>query len=449
LATSLKKNGFHDVTVLDGQKDQQSKAQFASYVRQASPDLIGIQVFSSCFTVTQRALRILRDILPDAILVIGGPHVTATAERALEDLPEADFGFAGEAEPGFPLLVNAVLNQRSTDLAAIPGLIYRKNGKHVTNPRAVVKDLDGLGFPSWECIPPNTYPDSPQGAFYKRYPIAPILTTRGCPYECTYCGSPVNMTRQYRERSIEHVLDEIELLSVEYGVREIHIIDDLFSLKKSRVLDFCHGLNERGLDIAYTFPNGLRLDSLDRDMLLAMKATGAYAFTVGIESGSDRTLKAMKKQLSLSIIREKLQLICDCGLEPSGFFIIGFPGETKDDIEQTIQFAKSLPLKRAHFSNYLPLPGTESTLKLYQEGAVIPGNWSELAYYKTPYVPEGLTKRELKRLQRMAFLSFHLRPRILMKLLMEIRSFNHLKSIFVRAWNYLFRKGEQDDNFLT
>jgi len=256
------------------------------------------------------------------------------------------------------------------------------------------------------------------------------------------------MGKHYRVRSIPHVLDEIELLYHQFNVREIHIIDDMFSLQRQRVLDFCSGLEQRCLDITYTFPNGLRLDSLDREILTRMRDTGAYAFTVGIESGSPRVLKTMRKHLTPDLIREKITLIRDCGLEPSGFFILGFPGETREDIETTIRFANSLPIKRAHFSNYLPLPGTESSAQLYEKGEYLPGNWDQLAYYRVPYAPRGITKHELKGLQRKAFLMFHMRPRILLRMLREVRSINHVKGLFHRAVDYLFGHISQEDDFL-
>ena len=120
------------------------------------------------------------------------------------------------------------------------------------------------------------------------------------------------------------------------------------------------------------------------------------------------------------------------------FFLIGFPGETKEDMEKTLQFAKSLPLKRAHFSNFLPLPGTSATQGLLDSGEIESPNWEDLAYSSTPYSPKGITKDELKSFQRRAFLEFHLRPKILFKMLCEIKSFYHFKSILVRARDYLF-----------
>ncbi len=443
LASSLRRAGISEVAILDGQKDRLTRSSFKEILLREKPDFVGIQIFSSGFTTSCRAAQIVKETLPGTIVVVGGPHVTATAERVLLDLPEADYGFLGEAEEGLPVLVGQDLQHIAGALAGIPGLIYREGKGIRVNERAIVSELEALGFPAWDLMPPNSYPDSPQGAFYRNFPIAPVLTSRGCPYECTFCGSPVNMTRHYRTRPIAHVLDEVELLHRQYGVGEIHIIDDMFSLQKQRVMDFCNGLEDRKLHISYTFPNGLRLNSLDREMLLRMKQTGAYAFTVGIESGSDRVLQAMKKGLTTDFIRRQVTLITECGLEPSGFFILGFPGETREDMAATMRFSRSLPLKRAHFSNYLPLPGTESARRLYESGEVQPGNWDELAYYEVPYAPQGIEKAELKRLQRKAFLQFHLRPRILLKLLLEVRSFRHLRSLLYRARDYLFLRGKR------
>jgi radical SAM superfamily enzyme YgiQ (UPF0313 family) len=229
------------------------------------------------------------------------------------------------------------------------------------------------------------------------------------------------------------------MLYKQYEVREFHIIDDTFASYADRVREFCEGIKSRNLKISFTFPNGVRLDTLNREMLLAMKEVGLYAFTVGIESGSQRILDHMKKRLTLEKISQAVNLINDVGLEPNGFFIIGYPEETREDIEKTIQFAKELPLKRAHFSNFLPLPGTDATAALKQSGEIDDLDYSELFYSKIPYSPKGIPPRELKKYQQKAFLSFHLRPKILLKMIWDIKSWSHLKIIAKRAGDYLFR----------
>lgn len=438
LATALRKSGFDNVAILDSIKETLDVRKFRERIKILKPKIIGFQVFSSDFSSVRTCSRIIKEVLPDALVVVGGPHVSARGTQSLRDFPDVDFGFQGEAEIGLPLFARRILNSEEIPFENIPGLIYRDGSEIRATDRVLVEDLDSLGFPAWDLMPPNSYPDAPQGAFYQKFPIAPIASSRGCPYTCAFCGSPVNMGNRLRFRSLESVLSEMDFLYEQYGVREFHFIDDMFNASKKRVIEFCQKLAGKNWDVSYTFPNGLRLNTLDKESLYWMKKTGAYAFTVGIESGSQRILDAMNKKLTLELIREKVNLIAQAGIEPSGFFLIGFPGETKEDMEKTLAFAKSLPLKRAHFSNFLPLPGTEATRKLIESGEIAEPNWEDLAYSHTPYSPPGITKDELKAFQRRAFLEFHLRPKILLKMLSEIKSLHHLKSILIRAKDYLF-----------
>src|SRR3972149_10265264 len=436
LASALRKNGFSDISILDCIKEKFSFKDFENFIRKEKPKIVGFQVFSFDFGRVKQSIEIVRKSNPDTIIIIGGAHVSTTREKVLKELDKADYGVWGEGEENLPLLLKKTLDKEEIQFKDIPGLIWKDGNKKQVKERKFIEDLDSLEFPAWDLLKPDTYPDNPQGAFYKNFPIAPISTSRGCPYHCTFCASYTNMGRKIRLRNIKNVLDEMELLYNDYGIREFHIIDDMFNIYKKRVVEFCQGVKERKMNISYTFPNGLRLNTLDREMLTLMKETGAYAFTVGIESGSQKVLDHMKKELSLKLIEEKVNLINEVGLEPSGFFIIGYPAETKEDIEATIKFAKKLKLKRAHFANFLPLPGTEATEQLLKSGEIDHLDWESMFYSKVPYSPKGITKKEIKALQRKAFLSFHLRPKILFKMLSEIKTSKHFKSILKRGWDY-------------
>jgi radical SAM superfamily enzyme YgiQ (UPF0313 family) len=440
LATALRQHDCTNIVILDCVKERLSFAGLRDRFRSWNPQIVGFQIFSYDFDSVVRSIEILKQVSPETIVLIGGAHVSATSDTVLDEISGADFGFAGEGEIGLPMLARRILGNEEVPLENIPGLIWRNGSSIHANSRAGTEDLDRLGFQAWDLTPPASYDGSPQGGFYKKFPIAPILTTRGCPYLCTFCGSGVNMGHNLRNRSMGHVMDEMVMLYNDYGVREFHIIDDMFNFYKNRVIEFCQGIKDRNLDISYTFPNGLRLNQLDRETLQMMKDTGAYAFTVGIESGSQRILNTMKKGLTLELIEEKVNLINAVGLEPSGFFIIGYPGETVDDINATIQFAKRLKLKRAHFSNFLPLPGTEATKRLVENKEIEKPDWGTLFYSKVSYTPRGITRKQLKQLQRRAFLEFHLRPHILFRILLEIKSAKQLKMIIVRATDYLFKK---------
>lgn len=440
LATALRSRGFSNIRIVDCIREDLPLGPFIDHIADIKPRIIGFQCFSSDIKWVRDAMEGIRARIPQAILIAGGPHVSAVSQEIFKDLPDADFCIAGEAEPGLPLLAEDIVGGSHVDPESIPGLIWRNSNEVYSNPRKFVEDLDKLGFPSWDLMPPDQYPDAPQGAFYKQFPIAPVATTRGCPYKCAFCGSPVNMGNRLRFRKLDHVFQEMELLYTEYGVREFHFIDDMFNQSKSRVIEFCERLDKKNWGINYSFPNGLRLNTIDEEMLGWMKKTGAYAFTVGIESGSQRVLDLMNKNLTVEMIREKVELIHRAGLEPSGFFLLGFPGETMEEMRMTLDLAKSLPLKRAHFSNFLPLPGSRATRRLLESGEITRPDWSKLCYADVPYSPAGVTREQLKDFQRRAFLEFHLRPTILLKMLSEIRSPNHFMSILKRARDYLFKK---------
>jgi len=440
IATALRQQGFENILIIDCLKEKLGLTALVKKLNEIRPALVGFQMFSYDFPFVAKSIALLKIAQPETMIVIGGPHVSAVGSSVLQEIPTADYALTGEGEPGLPLLARRLLRNEDVLFSEIPGLIYREDNRIKSNPRAMLSNLDDLGLPAWDLMVPGQYPDSPQGGFYMNFPIAPISTTRGCPYRCTFCGSAVNMGKKLRFRSISTVLEEMKMLYHDYGVKEFHIIDDMFNIQKQRVMDFCNGIRENNLEISFTFPNGLRLNHLDLDSLLMMKSVGAYSFNVGIESGSQRILDLMKKNLTLELIEEKVKLINKAGLEPCGFFIIGFPGETREDIEATIKFAKKLKLKRAHFSNFLPLPGTEATAQLLENKEIEKPAWEDMFYAKVPYAPKGISRKELKALQRRAYLSFHLRPAVLFRMLSEIKSFNHFKLTLKRIWDYLFRK---------
>ena len=187
--------------------------------------------------------------------------------------------------------LSADMYKREDSLSRIENLAFRgENGIRI-NQLFIEENLDNIPLPDWSLIDPNKYPNSPHGTFTKNLPAAPILLTRGCPFDCDFCGGFSIMGKKIRRRSIANIMEEVELLRGEYGVKELHIEDDNFSLKKDFVIDFCSALLKRGLNISWSCPNGIRLDSLDKEMLYLMEKSGCYSFGVGIESGDDAVLK--------------------------------------------------------------------------------------------------------------------------------------------------------------
>jgi anaerobic magnesium-protoporphyrin IX monomethyl ester cyclase len=438
LATALSRNG-HRVALLDCIKERMDFDRFEQYLRKHPADMVGFQTFSCDLKNVARQAEIAKRVRPGIVTVAGGPHPSALPEQTVRENPALDFALAGEAETGLPMLAAELENGRM-GFEHVPGLVWRNEHAVRCNAPALVDDLDSLGFPMWELIDPRDYPVAVSGFFYKNAPIAPIVTTRGCPHLCTFCGGRAVSGRKLRRRSPGNVIREIEMLKADYGVREFQILDDNFTASRKFVSEICTELIERKLNMTWCLPNGVRIDTLNDDLLTLMRKAGCYEFAVGIESGSQRVLDHMKKHLTLEQIERGVSMVSRHGINVNGFFITGYPWGDEDDIRKTIEFACKLDLRRANFTNFLPLPGTESTRLLMEEGRLNDVDWSEMFYAKTAFAPPGMTKAELKRWQRRAFLRFYLRPRQIIAMISDVQSLSHLKVVVRRSLDFLFMR---------
>ncbi len=446
LASSLKKNGIA-VDILDCVQRKYDHFHFVDFVKKYNPDVVGFTSFSHDVPSVEKSIKLVKEVNSRVVTFVGGPHPSARPKNIWDDYPGVDYGFRGEGETGFSRIVKYLSdisepwNKSSLNeglLQSVKGLVWQKNGSIYCNDQAFPKDLDSIDFPAWELINLKGYQSAPQGVIFKKHPVAPMIITRGCPFLCTFCAGYNITGRKLRYRTIENVMNEIGLLYHKYKVREIHILDDNFTLDKEFARKFCEELIRQKFNISWCCPNGLRLDSLDKDILVLMRKAGCYYISIGIESGSQRILDMMKKKLSISEIKRQIDLVRSVGLDVNGFFILGYPGETVDEIKKTINFARELNLSRAAFYNFLPLPGTSIYEELL-EGYKINGlDWTKMSQWDVPYVPEGMKEDQLKNLQRSANLKFYLRPTILYKLIKEIKSIPQLRFILKRAWAYLF-----------
>jgi radical SAM superfamily enzyme YgiQ (UPF0313 family) len=432
IATSLRNNGF-EVEIWDGVKKGMSKQKLEDRLKKMDYDVTGFQVYTRSVKEVQESLEKVKSLNSNVITVIGGPHPSGDPEGSMTYL-KTDYAFRGEAEIGLVKLLKRLKGDEETPFEQIPNLIWRNNGKIVANPLQPIQDLDAIGMPSWDMINPNDYPYAPIGAFSKKYPLTSISTTRGCPYSCTFCANNTIMGRKVRGRSKESVLEEMELLHDKYGVREFQIIDDNFTWKKELVIGVCEGILRKGWDISISFPNGVRLATLDEEVLKMLERAGCYSLGLGIESGSPRTLKNMKKAQSVEEIREKVELIHRVTkIRTTGFFIIGYPTEEREDILQTIRLSKELPINRAQFTICLPVPGSEMTRQLIEAGKLSNYDFNNVSFQNIVHVPESMTLKELQKLRLKAYVEFYLRPRIIFGLLSEIQNLEHLKFILRRV----------------
>lgn len=434
LASALRAAG-HEPLILDCAHLKIDHDRFRDRVLDARADVIAFSTFSNDIAHAREDMPWIKNRLPGTVIAAGGPHPSGAPESFFDHFPDADYGMRGEGESAFTQLISALESREP--VCNIPGVIFRNSHETVCNLPYYEKNLDAISFPAWDLMRPERYPESPQGIFFRRFPIAPIITTRGCPCPCTFCAGRTVQGARVRRRSVENVIDEIQLLRRNHGIREIHILDENFTNSRNFALSFCESMIRGKSNMTWCCPNGVRLDSLDAELVNMMKRAGCYAISAGIESGSPEILEAMNKGITLEIVREKLAIIKDAGLVAAGFFILGFPGETGETIDETISFACELPLDRASFFNFLPLPGSPATRRLMDEGELTEPDFERLYYTHTPYVPRGLDAGRLKALQRRAFLKFFLRPRILIALLFSIRTPRQIGFIMKRMFAYL------------
>ena len=425
LASSLIKNG-HSVTVLDGvrEKIKYDPNDF---------DYAGFSAMTTYFP--EMVVEVKKAKRYGLTTIIGGAHVTADPINSLIQ-SGADFACVGEGE----ILVNELVSGINPD--RINGLVRWSNGIAVQNQHNFSGNIDDFGQPAWNLIDPRTYPPAPHGMIARDFPLAPIITTRGCPYPCTYCSAPISAGKKMRYRDPYAVVEEIELLVKEYGVKEIQIEDDNFTINQDHVEKICNLLIEKNISIIWSLPNGVRIDRLNMALLKLMKKSGCYLMALGIETANQRILDLIKKKLKKNIVRETVEMVKKAGIEAWGFFMIGFPSETKEEIQKTIEFALSLPLDRVQFTKTTPLPGTEIYelwKKNYSDGLDV--NWAEFNYYSFDANWSNISSAEISKFQKKGHLRFYLKPVNFVKVISRLR-LTQYKFLIKRLFNLMFKPSD-------
>ncbi len=428
LASALRNRG-HEVSYLDCIKKRLDFQSWGKLLKENSYDIIGIQMYSYTYSSVKHLFRTAKDILPKVINVVGGPHANAIPEQTLYNSPEIDYLIHGEGERSLPDLIDILENGFFEKKSSISNLTWRDNGYIRVNEKSFIDDLDNLALPAWDLMDPRTYPILSHGLLNRANPIAPIFATRGCPYSCSFCSASINMGSKIRKRTPSKIVDEIEMLVKEYGVKEIHFEDDNFTFYKDFASEVCQLIMDRGIKIFWACPNGVRLDSLDSNLLKLMERSGCYSFALGIESGSDKVLKLMNKGTLSQEMRKKIRLIAETTkIRMTGFFIFGFPGENEDDLKQTEELILNEPLHRIAVGPFVPLPGTQIYKTLVEENKLPQDyDWNLLSpYEENVFTMRTVNKKKLFKSVRAVHLKFYLRPMVIFGVLSELNSFKQL-----------------------
>jgi len=427
LAGVLEKAG-HEAHIFDFQLRDSTEKQLISKIIGEDFGLFGISAVTSAARQAYDTARLLKKYRSAVPVALGGPHASAVRENVFDECGHIDFLAFGEGEGAIIDIVNAILNK--SELRKIEGIAYKDNGKVITTGRrAYIKDLDSIPLPAYHLFDVDRYKYSPfPGQFFK-LPMLNVITSRGCPFKCVFCDR-ASMGEAFRARSAENIIAEIELLMKRYGIREIRLHDDNFMVDRKRVRQFCELILEKKLDIVWRC--AARVDLVDRETLSLMRKAGFVSISFGIESGSERILKNIKKGITKEQVRIALGICKEYGIETKGFFMMNLPGETIEDVEETIRFSRELPLDWASYQIAFPIPNTELREMVVKNNYMIDSlkwyNWdtqmSNSVYYEQPGLPSAYLRKAMKQ----AWLGFYLRPRIIFNFLERVRDLRTFKS---------------------
>ncbi len=374
--------------------------------------IIGISnLFSFAFPVVSDLCKKIKEAYPNIKIVLGGAHPSAVPELCLKD-SKADFIIISEGELSMNKLVNCLKDNK--DFKDVDGLAYRKGNKIIVNPKKeFIQNLDNLPFPARDLVDMEKYYSVHEAHGPSQEKWTPILSSRGCPFKCTFCTSKL-WNRLFRARSVENVLKEMEHCINEYGIKEFHFEDENMTLNNVRVREICKGIIKNKWNIKWQTPNGIRASVTDNETLDLMKESGCYHITVAPESGSHRVLnEIIHKQQDLEKVSSIIDHAVKLKLRTAAYFVLGLPGETIEDVEMTIDYATSLAKKgldEVAFSNFIPLPGSELYTKLEKEGKL---DYDWLSYTsigdlsKSISWSEEISNKQLQKLRQKAYLKFH------------------------------------------
>lgn len=431
LATALRKIG-QEVDLKDCIIEEWDNWKTTQYINDTRPDIIGINVFSSALRSVKELLRMIKSLTYKPMIILGGPHCSGVPEDVLPFFPEADYAFQGECE--IPIKEFDEFLQGKRIKGDVTGLIWRQGDEVKVNPYIQYPNIEEFGYPAWDLIDPRKY--------YSQVTIGPncinLHMSRGCPFSCRFC---VKLGNKVRVRSLEHIWGEIEYLDKTFGVKRFIINDEGYTMLPRLVKDFCRMTISRGNKYSFFTATGMRLNRVDDEMLQLMKeARHDLFFGVGIESAVPRVREElMNKCLTQDEIMSGLECFKRNGFKPTGNFIIGFPGETKEEMKQSINFAcKMIDKKYLHGANivpWLPLPGSEATKECLKTGEIPKDfDFTQISLSVVCHAPKGMTIKELDKMRLWGVWKVNSRPSLLLHYFTDWRRFKMAVVIFIRIF---------------
>ena len=424
LAAAARAAGF-PASIIEAHAQDLSHHHVVAALANIDSQVVGITSTTFNWPVVAELARKVRAALPDRQIWVGGPQLSLYPEQCMAE-PALDAAVIGEGDLAIVELLQRL--QQGEALAGVPGTLARDDQSELVRgaDRAPIEALDELPLPALDLLPLHRY-----RSLTLPTPYVSMSTTRGCPYRCSYC-SQVYVGGSYREHGVDRVVAEMNRAVREFGAREIVFFDETFSLSRKRSLALCEAILARGPRVRWNVRT--RADLLPDELLQAMAAAGCVSIHVGIEAGSERVRRLMNKKLDLAKSQAALAEAQRLGIETRGYFMLGFPSETRDEMQQTMDLARELPLDWASFSLTTPLPGTGIHADALASGRFERDYWEDYTLGRVSQPPgyfttDELGTEDLQALLQRAYRAFYLRPALVAGKLRNPRLWKELPSM--------------------
>jgi radical SAM superfamily enzyme YgiQ (UPF0313 family) len=426
VGTYLKKNSNHDVYIVDTESERLNYSDIEEKIKLIKPDILGITAFTNTLKNVLDVLKIAKRVHPGCITVLGGPHVPLFPDETLE-FKEVDYAICGDGEYSFKKLVD-VLGEKSPadiedeELKKIEGIVFEtSDGTIYKNGYARVKDIDSLPFPDRTFLRKELY----FCILGKKRLMTTIMSSRGCPFQCTFCNTPDKL---YRYRNPENVVDEMEYIA-SMGMEEIFFFDDLFNITAERAIAVCDEIIKRKLNVKWAFRG--RVTGINEELAKKLKQAGCERIQFGIEKATDESLTKVKKASTVKDIINAVNLTKKYGMMCVGNFLLFTPGEGEKEAEEIINFALKLKLDHAEFSVFIPYPGTQIYNEGLKSGFFTKDYWAEYVRNPDPKFQllweENVSKEKMYQINANAHKRFYFRPRIIWNELKRTASWTEFK----------------------
>ncbi len=427
LAAYLREHGYAP-QILDMVFDHVTPAYVDDVIRKNDIRVVGIGCMTCELPQAVEEARRLKVAHPGIQVVFGGAHPSGAPEECLQT-GVVDFAIVGEGEIALVGLLKAL--QAGREPENIPGVWRMRDGRVVPGGSAAVPDIEALPRPAYDLLKLEDYfkLDSPWH-FPKSRNAVQFVSERGCPYQCSYCHEI--HTKKFRALSAEAVLDQMEWLVKEHGVREFMIVDDIFNFHLERAKEICRGIISRGLKIHLQFPNGVRGDRFDEELVVLMKQAGTHYMAVAIETVSEKFQKLIRKNLKIDRAKQTIDWAKKHSIEVCGFFMIGFPGETLAEVNKTVEFAVNAPLDTIFLSLVSPFKGTKlrTDMENGHFGEMDQAGFVALDQLFPMVHNKSLPVEELVKIQRRAYWRFYTKPHSLLNLTRKMTNRRNVVKLF-------------------